>query len=73
MLLEEAQELSLSRYELSDLISSLQEQVKEPAGDLGAKEGDTLLSRIEDLVKEEKEGCLAVDYLILMEKVLSLR
>ncbi|CED85107.1 ER to golgi transport protein/RAD50-interacting protein 1 [Phaffia rhodozyma] len=73
-LLKQAQHISLSRHELSDLVASLREQaeVSDPSSSITDK-GQTLLEQIEGLVREEREAWVAVEYLGLVERVLRFR
>lgn len=68
-LLDSAQALSFERYELADLLSSLQDGADEPLPD----EAHTLRSRMGVLLQELDEATLGREYLLVLEELLRLQ
>lgn len=68
--LNAAQALSFERYELADLLASLQEGAEQPFTD---KKGGTLRSRMGELLLGLDEATVGREYLLVLEELLRLQ
>jgi hypothetical protein len=76
--LDSAQTLSFERYELADLLSSLQERADEPlpseeGWSLGTSAKVTLRERLGELLRQLDEASLGREYLLVLEELLRLQ
>lgn len=76
--LESAQTLSFERYELSDLLTSLQERADEPlptdeSWSVGPASKVTLRERLGELLRQLDEASLGREYLLVLEELLRLQ